>query len=120
MVLKLLDNLHDQFPGCETVAFADLSTLVILVTNSDTPHHREELDALCAEAAASFGPPQAPALGSTPAGMVFVATPDRLRIYLRDADEPDDALCCVCSHDIAIPQFLAAARACLEKISHGT
>ena len=40
MVVDALDALQKKFAGCETVAFADLSTQMILVTNSDTQYLR--------------------------------------------------------------------------------
>lgn len=120
MVADALDRLHDEFPTCDTLAFADLSANMVLITNSETTFRREGLDSLCAEAALAFGDEGAPALGDHPAMTAIVATRDHLRIYIRDAQEPTDALCCVCSHDIDLDSFLKNARACLEKISHGT
>jgi hypothetical protein len=119
MVADALDKLHDKYPGCETLAFADLSTNMVLITNSNTSFRREGLDSLCTEAALAFGTGGRPAIGDTGAMTAFVATRDHLRIYLRSAQEPTDALCCVCSHDVAVDSFLKDARACLEKISNG-
>lgn len=119
MVTETLDILHDQFPGCQTLAFADLSTQMVLVTNSSGTDSRETLDALCAEAALAFGTAGVPALGTCATHTIFVSTADQLHIYLRDTKEPGDALCCLCRHDIALDRFVIAARACLEQISHG-
>ena len=119
MVADALDRLHDKYPGCETLAFADLSTTMVLITNSGTTFRREALDALCSEAALTFGAAGAPAIGGDDAMTAFVATRDQLRIYIRDAREPNDALCCVCSHDLAVDSFLNDARACLQEISNG-
>lgn len=119
MVEQVLDKLHDKFPGCETLGFADLVTRMMLITNSGTTYRREDLDALCAEAALAFGPPDAPPLGDMAASTIFVATPDHLRIYLRDLRDPAEALCCVCSYNVPVDIFLTDARQCLEQISHG-
>ena len=119
MVAEVLDKLHDRYPGCETLAFADLSTKMVLITNSTTTFRREGLDSLCSEAALAFGTGGAPTIGENDAMTAFVATRDQLRIYIRDAREPNDALCCVCSHDVAVDSFLNDARACLQEISHG-
>ena len=118
MVAEALDRLHDRHPGCETLAFADLSTQMVLITNAEMTFRREGLDSLCAEAALAFGTDREPAIGDGAARTVFVATRDHLRIYLRSAHEPHDVLCCVCAHDTAIDFFLEDARACLETISH--
>lgn len=119
MVVDILDKLHDEFPGCEILGFADLATRMMLITNTGTTLQREDLDALCAEAAVVFGPKNAPALGDTDALVAYIATPDNLRIYLRDLNEPGEALCCVCSYNVPVDRFLQNARACLEQISHG-
>lgn len=119
MVAQVLDRLHDQFPGCETIGFADLASRMMLVTSSGSTVRREDLDALCAEAALVFGPPDTPALGDLPASTIFIARPDHLRIYLRDLRDPDDALCCICDTNLPVESFVRDARASLQMISHG-
>ncbi|WP_322890442.1 MULTISPECIES: hypothetical protein [unclassified Yoonia] len=119
MVADALDRLHDRYPGCETLAFADLSTNMVLITNSNTTFRREGLDSLCSEAALAFGTDGTRTIGDAAAMTAFVATRDQLRIYIRDAREPHDALCCVCSHEVAVDSFLKDARACLHEISNG-
>lgn len=118
MVAQALNDLHDRFPGCEMLGLADLTTRMMLITNADTTYRREDLDALCTEAALAFGKPDTPALGDTAASTVIVATPDNLRLYLRDLRDPAEALCCVCSYDVPIDSFIDDARACLDQISH--
>lgn len=117
MAAQILDELHDRFPCCETLGFADLATQMMLLTNTGTTHRREDLNALCAEAALVFGPPDAPALGDTAANTVYIATPDHLRIYLRDPHDLTEALCCVCSYNVPIDSFVQDARSCLARIS---
>ena len=119
MVVDALDALQNKFAGCETVAFADLSTQMILVTNSETQYRRETLDMLCAEAALALGSKNKPMLGDQAGDAAFVATRNQLRIFLRASQEPSDVLCCVCAPDIDIAGFLSDARPCLEKISNG-
>lgn len=119
MVVDDLDALQNKFDGCETIAFADLSTQMILVTNSSTEYRRETLDQLCAEAALTLGGRNKPMLGDQSGNAAFVTTKSQLRIFLRASQEPSDVLCCVCAPDTEIDAFLADARACLEKISNG-
>ncbi|WP_296371690.1 hypothetical protein [Yoonia sp.] len=114
-----LDALQDRHAGCETVAFADLSTQMVLVTNSQTQLRRETLDMLCAEAAIVLGDAKMVMLGANPGNVAFVATKNQLRIFLRSESEPSDVLCCVCAPNLDVPGFLSDARPCLEKISHG-
>jgi hypothetical protein len=119
MVVNSLDALHDSYPGCETLAFADLSTQMILVTNSATTSRREVLDALCSEAALNLGAAGNVAIGTDPSITAIIAGQDQVRIFLRATKEPTDVLCCVFQPGVDIAGFLPAARACLEQISSG-
>lgn len=119
MVVDELDALHGRFDACDTLAFADLSTQMILVTNTDTSYRRETLDALCAEAALTLGAEKKLPFGDVASKAAFVASKDQMRIYLRAADEPTDVLCCVCKTDVDLDAFLKDARPCLDKISSG-
>ncbi|WP_296422862.1 hypothetical protein [Yoonia sp.] len=119
MVVDELDALQGKFAGCETLAFADLSTQMILVTSTDTSYRRETLDILCAEAALALGTAERPQLGVSESNTAFVATKNQLRIFLRAIEEPTDVLCCVCKPDVDVAAFLSDARPCLEKISNG-
>jgi len=117
MVVDELDKLHDGFAGCETLAFADLSTQMILVTNTQSTLRREALDSLCAQAVLVLGTNGQGALGQSAATAGAVATADTLRVFLRSTEEPNDALCCICSPTIDAEAFLAAARASLATIT---
>lgn len=119
MVSDDLDALHSKFPSCETLAFADLSTNMILVTNTESPQQREALDTLCAEAALTLGSVDNPSIGDTTSDAAFIATKDQIKIFLRAENEPSDVLCCICGPDLDIPAFLSEARPCLQKISGG-
>lgn len=120
MAIEDLDALHDKFPQCETIAFADLSTDMILITNSAAPQAREALDALCADAAKSLGKPGSPNFGDGESDTALIATRDQLTIFLRADGEPTEVLCCVCKPDLDVPAFLSVARPTLQKISRGS
>lgn len=113
MVAKILDSLADAFDACHTVAFADLGAKMVLVTNGSTDAKRETLNALCREAAISLGGGDRAPLGNTACQMVVAATPAYTRVFLRDAAEPNDAICCICDPAIDLDTFLPAAQACL-------
>ena len=116
MVVDELDKLRQTSTGCHTVAFADLSTQMILVTDTQSNLRREALDALCRQAAANLGTAR-PVLGTHPAGMAVVTTRSAVRLFMRATDEPNDVLCCVCTPDVDVSQFIVDATACLERIS---
>jgi hypothetical protein len=113
MVADRLQDLVNDWDGCAAAGFADLSAQMVLVHAGNSRYQREALDQLCAEAVVLLNAP-------TSTGRVqhaVMAMADQTRIYLRASADPDDALCCICSPDIAVGPFLAAASACLEQIS---
>ena len=119
MVVDELDDLRDANPGCQLVAFADMSANMILVTDSATSHPREVLDALCEEANTLLGAKGNASLGEQPSSAAVWATQASLRVFLRAPDEPNDVLCCVCAPNVNASKLLASASACLDRISNG-
>ena len=119
MVVDELDALRGTYEGCKMLAFADLSTQMILVTDSAANHPREALDALCNEAAFMLGASGKVALGTTPCRTAVVAGTDGTRVFLRADAEPNDVLCCVCAPQLDLGSFLDDARARLNVISSG-
>jgi hypothetical protein len=117
MSLPALDRLQAAHPACDTLAFADLSAAMVLVSTGDDP--REMLDALCAEAMLIFGSDSAPALGQDAPDHVIIASAGQLRLHLRGLDDPYDALSCCCGPDLNLPAFLQDARRTLEEIANG-
>jgi len=119
MVVEELDALRGAFAGCETLAFADLSTRMILVTDTSANLPRETLDGLCAEAAMMLGANGKVALGETPSDAALVASKDAMRVFLRAASEPNDVLCCICAPELDVEAFLVDARDRLNRMSSG-
>lgn len=119
MVVDELDALQEKFVECDTIAFADLSTQMILVTNSATSLPREGLDNLCAEAALTIGTRRQQFLGTAPSTSAVVVSRGQLRIFLRATTEPTDIICCVSTPDLDVDAFIADAQPLLEKLSSG-
>lgn len=117
MVGDELDALQGKYEGCTALAFADLSTKMILVTDSRSNLPREALDSLCAEAVLLLGGKGKPALAEKPGKMASVATSGQLRVFLRSEQEPNDVLCCICGPMMDADAFIADAQACLSVIS---
>ncbi len=119
MVVHELDALRDRFEGCHTLAFADLSTQMILVTDSASNLPREALDALCADAALMLSANGKPVIGAHPSTAAAMATKNALRFFVRADQEPNDVLCCICEPTVDAGQFLADARVSVDRISSG-
>ena len=117
MVVSELDSLREDFEGCNMLAFADLSTQMILVTDSKTNLPREALDALCAEAALLLGDGKSPDMGTALRGRAVTTNGKEIRVFLRADNEPSDVLCCVCAATLDLGAFLDDAQTCLHRIS---
>ena len=119
MVVNELDTLLAANVGCQAIAFADLSTRMILVTDTQSKLPREALDALCVQAGSVLGAHGKIALGAQPSRMALLAEKTSVQLFLRASDEPDDVLCCVCAPDVNVDTLVAEATACLSRISGG-
>ena len=117
MVGDELDALRGKYEGCTAIAFADLSTKMILVTDSESNLPREALDSLCAEAALLLGAKGKPVLADSPVDIASVAIAGQLRVFLRSEQEPNDVLCCICGPVMDADAFVADAQVCLSVIS---
>lgn len=121
-VLDSLGAVVKAFPQARVVAFADLSSSMILASQGRDDVTQEHLDRLCQQARASFDDPlfslSVEAFGE-PHGALVVGQ-DSLRVFLRSESEPSDALCCICDHGIDLEGFVAKIRETLDSISAGT
>ncbi|MGB7242119.1 MAG: hypothetical protein WBC93_08550 [Sulfitobacter sp.] len=117
MVSDELDALRGQFSACKTIAFADLSTGMILMTNGDASVERNSLDRLCTEAALLLSKIGQPQFGDLDANTAIAGMQNQIRVFLRAPSEPNDALCCIGTHELDLAAFLPQARACLQRIS---
>ena len=110
------------YPQARIVAFADLSSRMILASHGNQPVTQENLDALCEQARTSFDDPlfslSVEAFGEPHAATVLAL--DGVKVFLRSENEPADAMVCVCDHSIDLAGFVAKIRETLEKISAGT
>ena len=109
------------YPQVRVIAFADLSSRMILASQGKDDVTQEYLDQLCQQARTSFDDPlfslSVEAFGEPHAALIMGA--DDLRLFLRSETEPADALCCICDHSIDLPGFVAKIRETLDKISAG-
>lgn len=120
-VAENLQAVVKAFPQAKLVAFADLSSRMILASSGSLGTTQEYLNRLCDQARTSFDDPlfglSVEAFGEPHAAIVM--GPNALRIFLRSETEPADALCCICDHGIDLPAFVTKIRGTLESITHG-
>lgn len=113
MITGELDDLQRQVPACTTLAFADLATQMVLVTNSDTPLERHALNLLCAQASLLLEAPGQPQ--KTPARSAMTSTQDEIRCFLRSDSDPAEVLICVGTADLDIDRLRPLAYAFLTR-----
>lgn len=123
--MGLVENLAatcKDFPQARVVAFADLSSSMILASQGRANVTQEHLNKLCRQARASFDDPlfslSVEAFGE-PNGAV-VMDQDSVRVFLRSESDPADAICCICDHGIDLAAFVARVRKTLDQLDAGT
>lgn len=114
MVAQILDGLVAKHDACRVIAYADLATDMVLVTNTDHSLRRETLDALCREASLTLAAADG---GAGQCHTALTATRDHMKLFLRLDDDAQEALCCVCAPGADIASILPAARDCLSQLS---
>lgn len=122
-IVERLDCVRQEFPECQIVAYADLSTNMILSTSTAMELRQEYVESLCDSAVDALGGqsslPLQGALGEGGDADVFqviIIDPTEVHIFLRSTTSPMDALCCVCSPLINLGAFLTGARLQLDEI----
>lgn len=120
-VAESLGAVVKAFPQARLVAFADLSSRMILTSVGPMATMQEQLDRLCNQARTCFDDPlfalSVEAFGEPHAAVVM--GPSGLRLFLRSESEPADALCCICDPGIDLPAFVSKIRDTLDSITHG-
>lgn len=115
-VSETLGNVMKAYPQARLVAFADLSSQMILASQARDEVTQEHLDRLCQQARASFDDPlfglSVEAFGEPNAAVVMGR--NTLRVFVRSEAEPADALCCVCKPDLDLSAFVATLRETLD------
>lgn len=118
-VVESLGAVVKAYPKARVVAFADLSSSMILASQGADDITQEHLDQLCRQARVAFDDPlfalSVEAFGE-PHGALVVGE-DSVRIFLRSESEPADALCCICEHGIELTGFVSKIRETLDGIS---
>ena len=117
-VVEQVQLVAKAFPLARVVAFADLSSRMILCSAGSEDLTQEHLDRLCRDAMASFDDPLASlaveAFGDAQGALMIDA--EAVRVFLRSEVEQSDVMCCICDHGIDLGGFVATLRSTLEQI----
>jgi len=122
-ITERLECVRLEFPECKTVAYADISTNMVLSTSAEIALRQEHINSLCNTAVEMLGGHSTSQLRNvlgegrdTDVFQVIIIEPTEVGIFLRSTMRPTEALCCVCSPSIKLGPFLAGARRHLDKI----
>jgi hypothetical protein len=120
-VIDSLGALVKAYPQARIVAFADLSSNMILASQGPKSLTQEHLERLCKQARSSFDDPMfsltLEAFGEPHTALVLGQ--DDVKLFMRSQTEPADALCCVCDHGIDLSGFVEKVRETLDSITSG-
>jgi hypothetical protein len=113
---------RDRMPGCSIVAFADLSTGMVLASDTAQKITQEKLDALCADAHAALIGAQRVSLArafephspQTP-DVAVTATRAAKLCFVRAPAASEEALCIVLSPQVAVMPVIEAAKSLLQR-----
>lgn len=108
MRTEALDRLAAAYPDCKIAAFADISVGITLRTSSKTNAPQEVLDELCAEAGRTL------ALASESSPFAIKADQGCVTVFMRSADNDNDALILKCDDSLALDAIIDDAFECLE------
>ncbi|MEM9970415.1 MAG: hypothetical protein AAF762_04890 [Pseudomonadota bacterium] len=118
-VSKALDDMRSEVAGCDLVAFADLSSQMVLCTSSATKRAQEEIDALTGAASLTLEGAVADGAGALTGGAPATAvtmTQADLHVFLRNPAAANEALICVCAPDADVSKIVDCGRATLDRI----
>jgi hypothetical protein len=122
--MEQLNDLRESTPGCVVVAFADLSSSILLCASSAIKLPRERLDSISSNAVGLLTGKTAQTvssvLGTETQPHVYEAITlnnENIQIFLRSREEANDALCCICSIEVDSEDFISRAREVLKNIS---
>jgi hypothetical protein len=118
-VIDSLAALVKAYPEARVVAFADLSSQMILASQGTQMVTQEYLEHLCGEARRSFDDPLFSLTleaFSEPRASVIVGD-GSVKVFLRSEVEPADALCCICGYGIDLGGFVERLQETLDSIS---
>jgi hypothetical protein len=120
-VTEILDKLRVDLSGCDLVAYADLSSGMVLCTSSAVKRPQEDIDALSIVASAVMKGPLVEGAASLLADgtpeLAIAASASDLRVYLRAAPTSEEILMCVCAPDADVANAVSLGRDALAQIA---
>lgn len=105
-----LDQLVQDFEGCDIAAFADFDVGIPLRTAGGLKVGQEALNALCARGKTVFA--ALPSIASA-SRYAFEAKGEHVQLFMRAPDDPDIGLIAQIDTNVPLEAFLARAQSCM-------
>lgn len=121
-ITEELDAMRSDVRGCTLVAYADLTSKLVLCTSAAVKPAQEEMNALSQAAQlaldGAYAESAAPSWGGTaPAEVSVLMTGADARLFMRAPSNPEEALMCVCAPDTDLEAAVAEGRETLKRIA---
>ena len=117
------NDFRTRFPFCETVAFADLSTGMVLAADTRAKMAQEKLDILCEEAFQALAGRTSAAIArefgesvEVSVSKCVVVTNSTVRVFVRAPEPAQEALCIVLDSKCDVVEVLQAGCELLDQI----
>ena len=118
-VVESIQSVAKAYPLARVVAFADLSSRMILCSAGSQNVTQEHLIKLCSDALSCFDDPLSSlaieAFGEAQGSIVIDY--DSVRVFLRSKEEASDVMCCICDPGIDLTGFVVRLQSTLEEIA---
>ena len=119
-VSQALDAVRNEISGCSLVAYADLSSQIVLSTSAAGNPGQERLDALSGAAVLALDGTLAegasPLLDGAGVEKAMFLTNSEAQIFLRSPGAAHEVLICVCAPDIDFDAAMDCGSAALTRI----
>lgn len=124
MIFEQLEALRAEFSECLSVVLADISSGTVLCVSAAEKHPQERQDSLCELAAEMLDGAAANSFSqalnmpeSSAVNESVVLAGSETYLFLRSAQDPVEAMLCICSNNIDLESFIHTARAQLNCIA---
>lgn len=110
---ETLERLRGEFAECRILAFADISTGIVLYWSAGEDIRQEKIDSLCATASDIFNGDIVNQVHKAVAEtcregihQAIIIEPQEIGFWLKATNNSNDVLCCVCSPQVDLFAFV--------------
>ena len=116
-ISQVLDELRTKFPACHSIAYADITTSMILGISARKPVPQERWDGMCDTAVEMLSGDAAARIcqvlsGTTATDIQYVIIVEGFEfgLFIKSETNPADAFCCLFAHSLPLDAFIVMAQ----------